>query len=280
MKPGHIKPFYNRDGIILYHGDCLEVMPQLEGPFDAIISDPPFGTTACKWDTIIPFESMWEQYERLVRRNGAIVLFGSQPFTSALVMSNVAWFKYEWIWQKNKCSNFLQANFQPLKRHENILVFSQGHITYTPKNTPMMYNPIMTGVQNSFNKGQGTDTSLKSWKARRGNDYTLRSNENDGQFPKSIVEFSCDTKSLHPTQKPVELLEYLVKTYTSQGDIVLDNCFGSGTTAIACQNTNRRFVGIEQKLEYIWIAAKRIEENRQRLNSMLLKPWQENFESV
>ncbi|MCP4540615.1 MAG: site-specific DNA-methyltransferase [Chloroflexi bacterium] len=252
-----MKPYYQRDGITIYCGDCLKVMPQLEPPFAAIIADWPYGTTACSWDSIIPLEPLWRECKRL---SDTAVLFGSQPFTSKLVMSNPEWFKYEWILRKNKSSNFLQANFQPIKIHENILVFSSMHATYTPASNAMIYNPEMSGIQDSFNKGQGTDTSLKSWKARRGNDYTLRSNHNDGRFPESIINFPSDKEKFHPTQKPEPLMAYLIRTYTNPGDLILDNTMGSGTTLVAAQNEGRRAVGIEISREYCRIAVERLRQ--------------------
>lgn len=263
-----MKPYYKRDGITIYLGDCLEIMPKLVALgilVDAVIADLPYGTTACSWDTIIPFEPLWENYKRLVG-NGPVVLFGSQPFTSKLVMSNLEWFKYEWIWEKVMVSNIAAAKIQPLRSHENISVFSCGsHI----------YNPQLGKAKKPFGK-RSVSKSKSISSSPLGINYQVGVG-----YPKSIIKIHRPNNltggGLHPTQKPLRLLEFLVKTYTNQGDIVLDNCIGSGTTAIACQNANRRFVGIEKEKEYIEIAIERIETNRLKLNSMLIKPWQDDL---
>lgn len=229
----------------LIHGDCLEKMKDIpDNSVDMILADLPYGTTACSWDIVIPFEPLWVQYKRVIKKKGAIVLFGSEPFSSLLRVSNLDWYKYDWVWEKTTSSNFLQANFQPIKKHEIISVFSNSPASYNP-NGFMLYNPIFTGNQSAYNKGQGTDTSLAAWKYRRGDDYTLKSNSNPGKFPVSILKFDSSASKLHPTEKPVALLEYLIKTYTQEGDLVLDNCMGSGSTGIACLNTKRDFIGIE-----------------------------------
>ena len=229
------------ENITLINGDCLEEMPKIQEQVDMILCDLPYGTTACSWDTIIPFELLWEQYKRLIKPNGAIVLFGSQPFTSALVMSNPKWFKYEWIWEKEQGVNFLNKDHVPLKNHENILVFGGGK-------TP--YNPQMT-------KG----TPFKSGLGKSNGVYGMIekiSVENIGtRYPKSVV-FCCRETGLHPTQKPVELCEYLIRTYTNGGELVLDNCMGSGTTALACLQTHRRCIGIEKDQTYFKVAQDRI----------------------
>ena len=234
-------------------GDCLELMKDIpNGSIDMILCDLPYGTTACKWDTIIPFDKLWEQYERIIKPNGAIILTASQPFTSALVMSNPKLFKYEWIWEKSKASNFLLAKKQPLKAHESILVFS--------KETPNYY-PIME--QGKPFKGEGR--SKKGSKCDGVNEVpnaTFR-NDNEGtRYPRSVKYFvtaeSEKIGALHPSMKPQLLFEYLVKTYTNEGDLVLDNCAGSGTTAIACLNTNRQFIVMEKEQKYYDIILKRV----------------------
>lgn len=233
--------------IELIHGDCLQEMKKIpDGSIDLVLTDPPYGTTACKWDTIIPFEPMWEPLKRVTKKNGAIVLFGSQPFTSALVMSNPKMFKYEWIWDKKNISNPFLAKYQPLKQHENILIF--GGKSYFPqmekREIPRKYKDKYGGGE-AFNK-KGTGEK----------EYTL-----DAKYPKSIIELSnAEQKGkLHPTQKPVALMEYLIKTYTNEGETVLDFTMGSGTTGVACKNLNRNFIGIELDKEYFEIAKKRIE---------------------
>jgi len=245
-------------------GDCLEVMKGIpDKSIDMILADLPYGTTACKWDTIIPFEPLWEQYKRVIKDNGAIVLTASQPFTSALVMSNVKMFKYEWIWEKKNAPNYPHAKNMPLKVIEEILVFSKnkvGHISQL-REKRMNYFP------------QGTEKCNYTRNGNRGKaneDLYIRPSHNGVQiiteknFPKNILKFDYDYKEqVHPTQKPVALFEYLIKTYTNEGDLVLDNCVGSGTTAIACIKTNRRFIGMELEQKYVDIANKRIGEVKQ-----------------
>jgi site-specific DNA-methyltransferase (adenine-specific) len=229
--------------IELIQGDCLEKMKDIpDKSIDMILCDLPYGTTACKWDSIIPFEPLWEQYERIIKDNGAIVLFGSEPFTSFLVMSNLKMFKYCWYWKKNNHSNPFLAKTQPLRIVEDILVFYKKLPTYN-RNTQAT-NKISRSC-NSQNYG-GRESVV----------YT----QTETGYPKNLLEFNSET-GLHPTQKPVALLEYLIKTYTNEGETVLDNCMGSGTTAVACINTNRNFIGIELDPEYFKIAEKRINEN-------------------
>ena len=236
--------------IELIQGDCLEKMKGIpDGGIDCIITDPPYGTTACKWDTIIPFEAMWEQLKRITKKNGAIVLFGSQPFTSALVMSNPKMFKYEWVWDKATISNPMLAKYQPLKQHENIVVFSLESHNYYP---------------------QKTDLDItRTWKqSRQNSDATAPAKIGavgvvKGKYPKTIQKFNAakyEGNIKHPTQKPVALMEYLIKTYTNEGELVLDFTMGSGTTMVACQNLNRNGIGIELDSEYFKIAEKRINE--------------------
>ena len=227
-------------------GDCLEVMKDIpDKSIDMILCDLPYGTTACKWDTIIPFEPLWEQYKRIIKDNGAIVLTASQPFTSALVMSNPKWFKYEWVWDKRLPSGFQIAKYRPMQRHENVIIFSNG----TPK-----YNPIMT--EQKPRKGGGFKVSSSSSPIKNVDgelrDYTEK-------YPQSILEFyKRDKLMVHPTQKPVALMEYLIKTYTNEGDLVLDNAAGSGSTGVACKNLNRNYILIEKEPEYIDIINKRL----------------------
>ncbi len=236
----------------IYLGDCLELMKYIpDKSIDMILCDLPYGTTACKWDTIIPFEPLWEQYERVIKVNGAIVLTASQPFTSNLVMSNPKLFRYEWIWEKNKPSNFMLANKQPMKYHENVLVFYKKQPIYNKQLIPRSES----GKQRIKYKTDRTESEH----------YFLEKKEieynPDLKNPSTILKINTvyQNINLHPTQKPVALCEYLIKTYTKEGETVLDNCMGSGTTAIACINTNRNFIGIEKELKYFEIAKKRIE---------------------
>ena len=243
--------------IQLRKGDCLELMRDIpDKSIDAIIADLPYGTTACKWDTIIPFEPLWKQYKRIIKNNGAIVLFGSQPFTSALVMSNPKWFRYEWIWKKEQGINFLFSKKQPMKVHENVCVFYKAQ----PE-----YNPIMT-IGSPYTSGAG-----KSGETLKGYAEKVVTKNTGERFPRTVQFFKRETKSLHPTQKPVPLLEYLIKTYTNEGDLVLDNTMGSGTTGVACINTNRNFIGMELDDKYFEIAKERIEKAIAEKERMLFK---------
>lgn len=245
--------------IELWQGDCLELMKDIpDGSIDAIITDIPYGTTACKWDEVIPLEPMWAQVKRILKPRGVFVTTASQPFTSKLVVSNLEWFKYEWIWNKNTSSNFLQSGYQPRKIHENILVFSSGYATYTPNGGNMLYNPVMWGESTTHKKESMAKDQLKSWRGRMRDEYIIVSKNKTGKrFPESIIFFKKeDTK--HPTQKPVALYDYLIKTYTNEGDTVLDFAMGSGTTGVACVNTGRKFIGIELDEEYFKIATERI----------------------
>jgi site-specific DNA-methyltransferase (adenine-specific) len=234
------------------HGDCLELMKNIpDASIDMILCDLPYGTTACKWDTIIPFNKLWEQYERIIKPNGAIVLTASQPFTSALVMSNPKMFKYEWIWDKFVGNNIFQVKQQPIKQHENILVFSNGKINYTPIMVRKDKPQHQCKYKNLYENGV---TNKKAKQSLAGKIYTH-------SYPKSILIYPKNKErhhSLHPTQKPVALFEYLIKTYTNEGDTVLDNCAGSGTTAIACLNTNRQFIVMEKEQEYYDIIVNRV----------------------
>jgi site-specific DNA-methyltransferase (adenine-specific) len=233
--------------IKLLQGDCLERMKEIpDKSIDAIITDPPYGTTACKWDSVIPFEPMWEQLKRIIKPKGAIVLFGSQPFTSALIMSNIKMFKYEWVWIKTKASNFQLARKMPMKRHENICIFYDSLPTYNIRLTKLV-NPIKSSRKNKgANLGHCKD----------GGGYLQK----ETGFPTTDIYFSNPSGKghLHPTQKPVALLEYLIRTYTNEGETVLDFTMGSGTTGVACVNINRNFIGIEKDDKYFEIAKNRI----------------------
>ncbi len=235
-------------GSTFVNADCFDVFPFIEDKsIDAIICDLPYGTTACKWDSIIPFNKLWEQYERIIKPNGAIILFGSQPFTSALIMSNPKLFKYELIWQKSRPSNFPLAKKQPLKYHENILVFYNKQPTYNPIMTKGEKNH-RTKICRGKNNIIGDDGTGIGW-----------GNTSDMKYPKSVINIKStdSTKNEHTTQKPLELLEYLVKTYTNEGDTVLDNTMGSGTTNLACIKLNRKSIGIEKEKQYYDVAVRR-----------------------
>ena len=213
---------------------------------DMILCDLPYGTTACKWDTVIPFEPLWAHYKRIIKDNGAIVLTASQPFTSALVMSNIKMFKYEWVWDKKLPSGMQIAKYRPMQRHENVLVFSNGTPKYYPIKTQQKERTGKIYSKSDSSPLAFDDGVLKTYKEKN---------------PQSIIEFyKRDKLMVHPTQKPVALFEYLIKTYTNEGELVLDNCAGSGTTAIACLKTNRNYILIEQESKYCEIANRRIAE--------------------
>ena len=250
--------------IDLRHGDCLEIMKSIpDGSIDAIITDPPYGTTACKWDSVIPFEPMWEELKRIIKSNGAIVLFGSQPFTSSLIMSNPKMFRYELIWHKTTSGGFASAKYAPMKFHENVLVFSKNKTKYNPQ-----FIEYADSVKKRFNEGEkvnrikqsvNSTNTIHNGMSYEGEQPILLSR---GKYPESILKFksvpNCNGIRLHPTQKPLELKEYLIKTYTDKNDIVLDFTMGSGTTGVACKNLNRNFIGIELDEGYFNIAKERI----------------------
>lgn len=243
----------------IHQGDCLELMPLIpDKSIDMILCDLPYGTTACKWDHVIPFEPLWKEYKRLIKDRGAIVLTASQPFTSALVMSNPRMFKYELVWEKDRPSDFGNANIKPMRYHENILIFYFNTPIYNKSYVErsgsgaarcryIVKNGVHDGHQNDHKYGTKPQEKFYSEEEKIA-----------GSVIKIPIE--CRKTGQHPTQKPVALFKYLIKTYTNEGDLVLDNCIGSGTTAIACINTNRHFIGIEKEQKYVDIANKRIKE--------------------
>ena len=227
----------------LYEGECLEIMKTIEaGSVDMILCDLPYGTTQNKWDSIIPLELLWREYNRICR--GAIVLTAAQPFTSVLIASNLKDFKYVWYWRKNRATNVLNAKKMPLRDTEEVCVFRKG--VYNPQGLIRVDQPSRNSVKDYDNYGTGT-----------GKSYV----QEFSNYPKQTLEFHSVQRTVHPTQKPVSLMEYLIKTYTNEGDTVLDNCMGSGTTGIACKNTGRQFIGIERDPSYFSIAKKRIEDH-------------------
>ena len=238
--------------IELIQGDCLREMQNIpDNSIDCIITDPPYGTTACKWDSVIDFELMWEQLNRIIKPNGAIVLFGTEPFSSKLRLSNLRMYKYDWVYVKSQAQNFLNAKKQPLRNNECISLFY--------KKQPM-YNPQMrTGRPYTARQGKSSNSISADENVLNGGYITV----NDGsRYPLSVLEKVSQENGLHPTQKPVALLEYLIKTYTNEGETVLDFTMGSGSTGVACVNTNRNFIGIELDEKYFEIAKKRIEDAR------------------
>ena len=249
--------------ITLIQGDCLIEMQNIpDKSIDMILCDLPYGTTACKWDTVIPFEPLWAQYKRIIKDNGAIVLFGSQPFTSALVMSNPTLFKYQWVWVKSKKTGFTNGKNRPLSQHEDVLVFSKANVANGSK-IMMKYNPqglqpIGKVIKGDKNKSIGDTNGQKYYRPSQSKDY-VREFTN---YPTTVLSVASEGKIMHPTQKPIELMEYLIKTYTNEGEVVLDNCMGSGTTAIACINTNRNYIGFELYQTYFNLANERIEKHK------------------
>lgn len=241
------------------HGDCLELMATIpDGSVDMVLCDLPYGTTACKWDSVIPFEPLWEQYRRLIKPRGAIVLTAAQPFTSALVMSNPTWFRYSWVWVKNAPGGFAQAKNKPMPKHEDVLVFSSGKTGHANQCTNrMLYNP--QGLK-PFGR------VVKNSAGHRATAFEKRKNARQSYvqeftgYPDSVLNFDCQRDGHHPTQKPVALMEYLIRTYTNEGETILDNCMGSGTTGVACVNTGRNFIGVERDENYFNIASNRIKE--------------------
>ena len=244
--------------IDLFKGDCLEVMKGIKsGSIDAIITDPPYGTTACKWDSVIDFELMWEQLNRIIKPNGAIVLFGSEPFSSALRMSNIGNYKYDWIWYKNLRTGFSNAKYMPMKAFENIIIFADGKTKYNPQKVKRTTKKSGTKKTN-FGDVYG---NLKN--------NTKPDNQTDSVNPHNVIDFikaiHGTQKRSHPTQKPVLLMEYLISTYTNENETVLDFTMGSGSTGVAAKNTNRNFIGIEQDEDYFKIAEQRIKETDYKL---------------
>jgi site-specific DNA-methyltransferase (adenine-specific) len=232
----------------LHHGDCLDILPTLESQsVDAVIADIPSGRTACSWDSVIPFAPMWKDLKRISKPRGAIVLLGcTQPFTSALVMSNVEWFRHHWIWHKTKATNYVKARSMPMRYHEDICTFASAGVRYFPQ---MRSGKPWKRIHRNGNKPDAiiSDTRISGSVTER-----------DTQFPSSVLFFPVEPVKAHPTQKPIALMEYLVKTYTNEGDTVLDFTMGSGTTGAACANTGRRFIGIEKDAGYFALASDRI----------------------
>lgn len=237
----------------IIQGDCLEKMKLIpDGSVDMILADLPYGTTVCKWDAIIPFDPLWEQYKRIIKDNGAIVLTASQPFTSALIMSNPKMFKYEWIWEKNRGSNFAVLKYQPMKEHENVLVFSKKTHLYKP----IMQERKGGGLARTkydYGRTENSKSEVMNFLPK----HAKHNGNNKLRYPSSLQKFNCEVGK-HPTQKPVTLFEYLIKTYTNEGDIVLDNVAGSGTTGEACLNLNRDFILIEKEPNYYEVIKERV----------------------
>jgi site-specific DNA-methyltransferase (adenine-specific) len=282
------------NNINLLHGDCLVEMKKIEdNSVDLILCDLPYGTTdrsgvekkngnnrLLKWDTVIPLESLWLEYKRVLKPKGVVVLTADQPFTSKLIMSNIEWFKYEWIWKKKKTTGFLLANYRPMKQTEDVIVFSPAHAAAASRHGGnMTYNPqgLIEKKVKKKNDPNRLGKFLHNPEHMGKGNKLLHETEYEQKFtnyPSEIIEFGLDRNVVHETQKPVALMEYLIRTYSNEGEIVLDNCMGSGTTGVACINTNRKFIGIEKKDEYYDAAKKRIsiseQENRNPLNQWMM----------
>lgn len=237
----------------LVQGECLEAMREIpDASIDMVLCDLPYGTTACKWDTVIPFEPLWSEYRRVAKPNAAIVLTAAQPFTTALIQSNIQHFAYAWVWNKGVSASFVQAKRMPMRIHEDVLVFCANG--KTPRYFPQMTQRDKAITYRGHKAKPNEAIPLKD--AAIGKVYTEK-------YPETILEFSCRTagdRGHHPTQKPVALMEYLIRTYTNQGDTVLDNTMGSGTTGVACLNTGRRFIGMERELSCFEVACQRVAE--------------------
>lgn len=263
---------------ILYQGDCLEEMNKIaDESVDLILCDLPYGTTdrkgveekgnnrLLKWDTVIPLDLLWEQYRRVLKPLGTVALTADQPFTSMLILSNLDWFKYEWIWKKQKTTGFLLANYRPMKETEDVVIFSPGGAAAASRNGKnMTYNPqgLIEKKVKKKNSAKRLGKFLHNPEHMGENNKLLHETEYEQKwtnYPSEIIEFGLDRNVIHPTQKPVALMEYLIKTYSNEGETVLDNCMGSGTTGVACKKTNRNFIGIEKETEYFTQAKERIE---------------------
>jgi len=251
---------YNGAGVV-QQGDCIELMKVLPNQcIHLILCDLPYGTTQCKWDSVIDTDALWEQYRRLITPDGAIVLTAVQPFTTTLILSNREWYKYEWIWVKSRASGFMNAKLKPMNRHESVLVFSPG-TTANKSDRLMKYRPqdlvridkTRSGKRTSKNDSDGHRLCRDSHKEVMVQEFSC--------YPSTILEFPSVSRGIHPTQKPVELFEYLIRTYTDEGDVVMDNCSGSGTTAIAALRANRKFVCMELNMEYYTQTLSRIDKH-------------------
>ena len=247
--------------IKLMLGDCLELMKKIpDKTIDMVLVDPPYGATCLKWDKIINFNELWKEYERIIKDNGIIAIFGIQPFTSMLIASNLRLYRYSWVWQKDTATGHLNANYKPMQITEDINIFAKGTVGSLSKN-PITYHPQGVKAVNKIKRNNPNST----WRKNKGYNSMNNVLNSDKEFiqkftgyPNNMLTFPRDKSAVHPTQKPVALLEYLIKTYTLEGDTVLDNCMGSGSTGVACVNTNRNFIGMELDEKYFNIACKRV----------------------
>lgn len=255
-----IEPYFKNESVTLYHGDCLELLPQFTDTFDCSITDLPYGSTTQEWDDLLPLKPLWKEIKRLVKKNGAVCLFGSEPFSSVLRISNLDMFKYDWIWEKTKAGNFAQCRKNPMKLHEMISVFYQEFPTYNLWNLTKLEEPKKNSRKTKgANLGHCHSGSEEYYQTETG-------------FHKSILKFSNKSGngySFHPTQKPIDLLEYLIKTYTNENELLLDFTAGSGSLGVACMRTNRRCVLIEKDEKYCEVAAKRLVNQTKEESEML-----------
>lgn len=249
----------------IYNEDCLVGMQRIQdSSIDCIICDLPYGTTGCKWDKVLDFDRLWSQYKRIIKEDGAIVLFSQQPFTSLLISSNIEMYRYSWLWVKDNASNFIISHLQPLRLTEDICVFGKLYATTRKDNRNLRYYPQMRTGFNAYKIVSGkqkTDSSaIRGGRAKEGG---FESVSDGSRYPINLLYFNRDADKQHPTQKPVALIEYLIRTYTKQGDTILDNCIGSGTTAVAAINTNRHYIGFELNKDYYNIATERVKRTLQ-----------------
>lgn len=261
----------------IYNGDCLELMKAIDDKsIDLILCDLPSKSTACDWDKIIPLDKLWKQYKRIIKDSGAIVLTASQPFASMLIESNRKMFRHEWIWEKSKASNFVLAKVQPLKAHEGVLVFGTGKVNYFPQKT--QGKPYYRGTIEDKHDNPEVSNNIQNYHSH------IRKSEDGMRLPRSVQYFKTAENDgdgkLHPTQKPVALFEYLIKTYTNEGELVLDNCAGSFTTAIACDNLNRRWICMEKEQKFCDIGRKRVNANRIKVYRKKIKQLEEAIDSL
>ncbi len=257
----------------ILQGDCLDVMKYIpDKSVDMILCDLPYGTTPASWDSRIDIKRLWEQYERIIKDNGAIVLTSQQPFTSLLICSNLKLYKYNWVWEKDNGTNFLNSKFQPLKVTEDICVFGKGATSFVKNKLNMNYNPQFTkGKPYNCKSGNQKSNSavVRGGKGGREDVGGFLTKSDGKRYPKNLIKFNRDKEKLHPTQKPLELFKYLIKTYSNEGDLVLDNCIGSGTTAVACKQLKRDYIGIEKESEYIKISNERLLKNKEYMDVVL-----------
>lgn len=256
--------------VTLHHGDCLDVMKSIpQGSVDMVLCDLPYGTTNCAWDSIIPLDKLWAEYKRVLKPFAPVLLFGSQPFTTTVILSNLQWYKYSFVWVKNRPTGFVHAKNKPMKKHEDICVFSGGTTVHkTQSSSRMPYYPQGLVTINETHERSEKETTDTCFSKRKSHGKFKREFTN---YPHSVLEFSTDMLGKHPTQKPIALLEYLIRTYTTEGETILDNCMGSGSTGVASITAGRKFVGIEMDEKHFQTAEKWISEAKTQLGEVLFR---------